>query len=193
MELVFCTNNQHKIQEVTEIMGPHFLFLKLEDVRFFEEIPEPFDTLEANSATKANTVYFFCNKNCFAEDTGLFIESLQGEPGVYSARYAGEPADSGKNIEKVLSKMKGRPNRNAYFKTVITLVTTEGEWQFEGICPGEICTKISGEDGFGYDPIFIPNGYQDTFATMSSGLKNTLSHRKIAFDKFADFLKKMNS
>lgn len=193
MELVFCTNNQHKIQEVSEIMGPDFLFLKLKDVHFFDEIPEPFDTLEANSAIKANTVYFFCNKNCFAEDTGLFIEGLNGEPGVFSARYAGEPVDSMKNIEKVLRKMYGLSNRRAYFKTVITLVLPQGEWQFEGVCHGQISTEIAGCDGFGYDPIFIPDGYDKTFANMLPDTKNSISHRKKAFDKFADFLLKFNS
>lgn len=193
MELVFCTNNQHKIQEVSEIMGPNFRFLKLRDVHFLEDIPEPYDTLEANAAIKANTVYFFCNKNCFAEDTGLFIKAINGEPGVYSARYAGEPVDSMKNIEKVLRKMDGISNRRAFFKTVITLVVPQGEWQFEGVCHGQISTEISGLDGFGYDPIFIPDGYDTTFANMLPDIKNAISHRKKAFDKFADFLLTFNS
>ncbi len=188
MELVFCTNNEHKIREVSQIMGSKFVFLKLKDVHFLEDIPEPFDTLEANSATKANTVFFYCGKNCFAEDTGLFIESLNGEPGVFSARYAGEPANAGKNIEKVLHKMRTEQNRRAYFKTVITLVTPEGEWQFEGECHGTISEEVKGKDGFGYDPVFIPVGYESSFAEMDSRLKNDISHRKKAFDKFAAFL-----
>lgn len=189
MELVFCTNNEHKIREVSQIMGSKFVFLKLKDVNFLEDIPEPFDTLEANSATKANTVFFYCGKNCFAEDTGLFIESLGGEPGVFSARYAGEQADAGKNIDKVLHKMHAIQNRKAYFKTVITLVTTEGEWQFEGVCNGRVSEELRGRDGFGYDPVFIPEGYENSFAEMDSHLKNDISHRKKAFDQFAEFLK----
>ncbi|MBK7039871.1 MAG: RdgB/HAM1 family non-canonical purine NTP pyrophosphatase [Bacteroidetes bacterium] len=189
MEFVFCTNNEHKIQEVTQIMGSNFVFLKLKDVHFYDEIPEPFDTLSANAAIKANTVFFYCGKNCFAEDTGLFIDALLGEPGVYSARYAGEPVDSSKNIQKVMDKMLGCENRKAFFKTVISLVTQEGEWQFEGICHGSIAKQLSGKDGFGYDPIFIPDGYTQTFAEMDVTLKNNISHRKKAFDHFEYFLK----
>lgn len=189
MELVFCTNNEHKIQEVAQIMGEGFAFLTLKQVNYLSEIPEPFDTLEANSATKANTVFFYCNKNCFAEDTGLFIESLNGDPGVFSARYAGEPASSKRNIELVLSKMKGVENRRAFFKTVITLVTPQGEWQFAGTCKGRIALEIAGQDGFGYDPIFVPDGFDRTFAEMDAAAKNTISHRKRAFEQFATFLK----
>ena len=189
MELVFCTNNEHKIKEVSQIMGENFSFLKLKDILFFDEIPEPFDTLEANSATKANTVFLHCNKNCFAEDTGLFIEAINNEPGVYAARYAGEPSNAKNNIEKVLFKMENIENRKAFFKTIITLKTNENEWQFEGRCEGTISKEILGEDGFGYDPIFIPNGYEISFAQMNENKKNNISHRKKAFDKFAHFLK----
>lgn len=193
MELVFCTNNEHKIKEVSQIMGPGFAFLTLEQVNYFEDIPEPYDTLEANSATKANTVFLYSGKNCFAEDTGLFIDALNGEPGVYSARYAGEPVDSKKNIELVLQKMQGIQNRQASFRTVITLATPQGEWQFEGICRGKITSDPSGGDGFGYDPIFVPDGFESTFAGMLSTDKNSISHRKKAFDQFATFLKQYRS
>lgn len=192
MELVFCTNNAHKIKEVSQIMGSEFHFLRMQDVGYFEEIPEPFDSLEANSATKANTIYFFCNKSCFAEDTGLFIEALGGEPGVFAARYAGEPSNPKNNIQKVLSKLGNNQNRNAFFKTVITLVTARGEWQFEGICKGKISMQVGGEDGFGYDPIFVPDGYTNTFAELDASIKNEISHRKKAFEKFANFLNSLN-
>jgi XTP/dITP diphosphohydrolase len=122
LELVFCTNNDHKNKEVSQIMGTQFSFLKLKDVQFFDDIPEPFETLEENSLEKAQVVHNFTGKNCFAEDTGLFVEAIDGEPGVYSARYAGEPTNSEKNIEKVLEKLASKTNRNAYFKTIITLI-----------------------------------------------------------------------
>lgn len=188
MKLVFCTHNDHKISEVAQIMGPKFKFLKPDEVGFFSEIEEPFDTLEANSAIKAQTVFAHCNISCFAEDTGLFIDSLNGEPGVYSARYAGEPYSSARNIEKVLQRMEGISNRSAYFKTVITLVTRRGQWQFEGICKGNISTQVVGSDGFGYDPVFIPENHELSFAEMDSALKNSISHRKKAFDIFSSFL-----
>ena len=130
-----------------------------------------------------------CNKNCFAEDTGLFIEAINNEPGVYAARYAGESSNAKNNIEKVLFKMENIENRKAFFKTIITLKTNENEWQFEGVCEGTISKEILGEDGFGYDPIFIPNGYEISFAQMNENQKNEISHRKKAFDKFAHFLK----
>jgi XTP/dITP diphosphohydrolase len=191
MELVFCTNNQHKLNEVAQIIGEQISFLTLKEIDFFDEIPEPFETLEENSFTKANQVFLKTGKNCFAEDTGLFIESLNGEPGVYSARYAGEPSDSEKNIEKVLEKLKIIDNRNAYFKTVITIIIQGEIKQFSGVCEGLISQCESGDDGFGYDPIFIPNGYGKTFAELTPDEKNAISHRKQAFDQLTRYLKEV--
>ena len=188
MEFVFCTNNNHKIQEVSQIMGTDFQFLKLKDVQFFDDIAEPYETLEENSFEKANIVHQFCGKNCFAEDTGLFVEALNGEPGVYSARYAGEPTNSEKNIKKVLQKLGNETNRNAYFKTVITLLIDGNKKQFKGMCKGTIAMQKQGIDGFGYDPIFIAEGYTQSFAEISSAEKNEISHRKKAFDKFSEYL-----
>lgn len=185
---VFCTQNQHKINEVSQIMGSKFAFLKPSDVGFYDEIPEPFPTLEENAAVKSMTVFRHCGKPCFAEDTGLFIEALGGEPGVYSARYAGEPSNPKKNIEKVLSSMHGITDRRAFFKTVISVVYGHVEQTFEGICTGKIAQAESGFDGFGYDPIFIPDPYDMTFAEMSAEEKNNVSHRKRAFARFAAFL-----
>lgn len=185
---VFCTQNQHKIREVSQIMDASFNFLKMSDVGYFDNIEEPFFTLEENAAIKAKTVFQFCGMTCFAEDTGLFIHALHGEPGVLSARYAGEPTDAKRNIDKVLQGLEGVKDRKAYFKTVISLVSTKGEWYFEGICNGQIATEISGQDGFGYDPIFIPDAFTTTFADLDPMTKNSISHRKKAFDSFADFL-----
>lgn len=192
MDLVFCTNNRHKLQEVASILGSSFSYKTLEDIGYFDEIPEPYETLEENSFIKANQVFQARGIHCFAEDTGLFIDALHGEPGVYSARYAGEPSDSQKNIEKVLEKLRGIENRNAYFKTVITLLWDGHSKQFGGICKGRIALTQSGEKGFGYDPIFIPEGYDKSFAELPADVKNAISHRRKAFDHFADFLKTLS-
>lgn len=192
MTLVFCTNNTHKIEEVSKIMPADFKFLKLTDIHYHEDIPEPFDTLEENSLTKAKTIFDLTGHHVFAEDTGLFIESLQGEPGVKSARYAGEHGNSSENMDKVLNLLGDNPNRNAYFKTVVTLILNGQTHQFEGLCEGTIANRRSGHDGFGYDPIFIPKGYQITFAEFLPQEKNNISHRKKAFDAFTAFLKMLN-
>ena len=192
MQLVFCTNNAHKVSEVSQIMGPQFEFLRLHQVAFYDEIPEPFDTLEANSNTKAKTVYERTGLDCFAEDTGLFIEALQGAPGVYSARYAGERATASENNDKVLLAMQGNSNRKAYFKTVITLIISGVVKQFAGECHGTIITEKTGVQGFGYDPIFKADNQELTFAEISPSEKNTISHRKKAFDLFATYLKTLS-
>jgi XTP/dITP diphosphohydrolase len=192
MQLVFCTNNAHKVSEVSQIMGPQFEFLRLHQVAFYDEIPEPFDTLEANSNTKAKTVYERTGLDCFAEDTGLFIEALQGAPGVYSARYAGERATAAENNDKVLLAMQGNPNRRAYFKTVITLIISGVVKQFAGECHGTIITEKTGVQGFGYDPIFKADNQELTFAELSPIEKNAISHRKKAFDLFANYLKTLS-
>ena len=189
MELVFCTNSVHKSQEVARIIGEEIAFLSLQDISFFDEIPEPYNTLEENSLAKANQVFKKTGRDVFAEDTGLFIESLNGEPGVYSARYAGEPSDSDKNIQLVFEKLKDVQNRKAHFKTVITLILDGKVTQFEGICKGQITSEKSGVDGFGYDPIFIPQGSERTFAEHTADEKNAVSHRRLAFDAMAAYLK----
>ena len=188
MKLVFCTNNDHKIQEVTQILGNQFSFLKLNDIGFTEDIPEPYETLEENSTNKAKIVFEKTGYNTFAEDTGLFIEALDGEPGVYSARYAGEPSNSDHNMEKVLTKLSNSLNRRAHFKTVVTIILDGTIHQFSGICEGSIALEKSGQKGFGYDPIFIPNESSVTFAELTAEEKNKLSHRRKAFDQFAVFL-----
>lgn len=186
---IFCTNNAHKLEEVLRILQHHFQFQTLRQAGFEKEIPEPFYTLEENAHTKAYTVYQQCQIPCFAEDTGLFVDALNGEPGVRSARYAGEPQDPLANIQKLLSALEGHTNRSAYFKTVICLIDQSGTHYFEGKCSGRIAEFPDGREGFGYDPIFIPDGYTVSFASMPPEEKSSISHRKKAFDLFAEFLK----
>ncbi|MBL7767150.1 MAG: RdgB/HAM1 family non-canonical purine NTP pyrophosphatase [Chitinophagaceae bacterium] len=188
---VFCSHNRHKLEEVIRIMGEGFQFKTLSDIDFHADIPEPFETLEENSLTKAMTIHQGCGLDCFAEDTGLFVEALHGEPGVRSARYAGEGATSAENIAKLMHALEGREDRSAYFKTVLTYIHQGEIHQFEGLCHGHIAHQISGKQGFGYDPVFIPEGYHVTFAEMQSSEKDVISHRKKAFDAFSRFLKSM--
>lgn len=188
MEFVFCTHNTHKIQEVAAIAGHTFEWLNLTDIGFTEDIPEPFQTLQENALQKAITVHAFCGKNCFAEDTGLFVPAINGEPGVYSARYAGEPANSANNIHKLLNRLVGENDRRAYFKTVIAAIINKQKYFFEGECHGRIAHNLSGNEGFGYDPVFIPENFDCTFAMMEPHIKNKISHRKKAFDAFVTFL-----
>lgn len=192
MELVFCTNNKHKLDEVRRILPTSIQFKTLKEIDYLQDIPEPFHSLEENSLTKAKTVADAKGMNCFSEDTGLFIEALNGEPGVFSARYAGEHASSSDNIKKILDKLGVEANRHAFFKTVITLIVDKHIHQFSGECHGTISTQVSGQTGFGYDPIFIPDGYTHTFADMIPELKNEISHRKKAFDQLANFLRNIN-
>ncbi len=193
MELLFCTNNKHKVDEVRAILGDQFHFLTLRDIGYDKEIPEPYPTLEENSFTKANQVYQETQRNCFGEDTGLFIEALQGEPGVWSARYAGDHASAEQNWQLVLSRMIGLENRKAYFKTVITFIYEGKTHLFSGICAGRIAAEPSGKQGFGYDPIFIPDGYDISFADLEASVKNEISHRRKAFDGFSTFLHQLAS
>lgn len=193
MELLFCTNNKHKVDEVRAILGDQFHFLTLRDIGYEKEIPEPYATLEENSFTKANQVYQETQRNCFGEDTGLFIEALQGEPGVWSARYAGDHASAEQNWQLVLSRMIGLENRKAYFKTVITFIYEGKTHLFSGICAGRIAVEPSGKQGFGYDPIFIPDGYDISFADLEASVKNEISHRRKAFDGFSTFLHQLAS
>ncbi len=188
MKLVFATNNQHKLSELQAILGNKFQLLSLQEIGCNEEIPEEQDTLEGNASQKAWYVFNKYGYNCFADDTGLEIDALGGKPGVYSARYAGSSKDPEKNMEKVLKKLAKIKNRHARFRTVISLVINGVEEQFEGEIEGEILTERRGEEGFGYDPIFMPTGYQDTFAEMDMNVKNRISHRGRAVKKLVEFL-----
>lgn len=187
-EIVFATNNLHKLSEIKDILGSKFKILSLNDIGFYEDIPETATTLEGNAYLKSSTIYHKFNKNCFADDTGLEVEALNGQPGVYSARYAGHENDANKNTAKLLSNLTSMTNRNARFRTVISLILDGEEFRFEGIVEGKIAHQKSGNKGFGYDPVFIPNGYQKTFAEISAEEKNTISHRAIATKKLSEFL-----
>ncbi len=189
MKLVFATNNRHKLEELQAILGNSFELLSLKDIGCNEEIPEDYSTLEENARQKAFFIYEKYGYPCFADDTGLEIKALNGEPGVLSARYAGESKDSQANMDKVLAKLKTKTNRNARFRTVISLVIDGNEQMFEGIVDGEIISEKKGNTGFGYDPIFLPNGFQKTFAEMSLNEKNQISHRARAVQKLTDYLK----
>ena len=188
MKLVFATNNQHKLKELQEILGSEFELLSLKEIACFEEIPEDQETLEGNASQKAYFIFNKYGKNCFADDTGLEIDALNGEPGVYSARYAGESKSPEKNMNKVLDKLSKINNRQARFRTVISLIINGKEKQFEGIVEGEILSNKRGIEGFGYDPIFKPKGYQETFAEMDMAIKNKISHRGRAVKKLVDYL-----
>jgi XTP/dITP diphosphohydrolase len=189
MELVFATNNKHKLGELQAILGKRFKLLSLNEIGCNEEIPEEQETLEGNAAQKAFFVFNKFGYNCFADDTGLEIEALNGEPGVYSARYAGEEKSAEANMDKVLGKLSKIKNRNARFRTVISLVVNGTETQFEGIVEGEILHDKKGGSGFGYDPIFQPKGFTQSFAEMNLSDKNKISHRGKAVEKLVDYLK----
>jgi XTP/dITP diphosphohydrolase len=191
MKLIFATNNKHKLEEISKVLNNKFDLLSLSDIDFKEEIPETHETLEENSREKAEYIYNRFKTNVFADDTGLEIEALNGEPGVYSARYAGEHCSFTDNMNKVLSKLEGIENRKAKFRTVITLILDGKEYQFEGIVEGKITKTKHGIEGFGYDPIFRPNGYKETFAEINLNLKNKISHRGLAVKKLIKFLEKI--
>jgi len=186
--LIFATNNQHKVDEIRLVLGNRFKLLTLKEAGIDIDIPEPHDTLEANAAEKSNVIHQLTGENCFSEDTGLEVEALNGAPGVKSARYAGEARSFEDNIEKLLLNLKGQTNRKAHFKTVISLLLDDKQYFFEGICPGTITTKKIGSNGFGYDPIFIPDGSDKTFGEMTMEGKTTFSHRKKATEKLVQFL-----
>ena len=188
MQLAFATNNKHKIEEVQQLLKNNLHLLSLQDIGCDEELSETGKTLEENAKQKARYVYKKYKIDCFADDTGLEIEALNGNPGVYSARYAGEGKNTEKNIIKVLEKMKITKNRNAIFKSVISLITNNKEYLFEGVINGIILHEPRGKDGFGYDPIFQPKGFEKTFAEMSMKEKNKISHRAIAVKNLAGFL-----
>jgi XTP/dITP diphosphohydrolase len=182
-KLVIASNNKHKIEEIKAIIGNRFDLLSMNDIGFHEDIVEDADTFIGNALIKARTIYNKFQLNCFADDSGLIVESLNNEPGVYSARYAGEPTNHENNINKVLDKLKGIENRKAKFVSVIALIIDGQEFLFEGEVEGTIRKEKKGSNGFGYDPIFEPKGYQVTFAEMSEVEKNNISHRAKALAK----------
>lgn len=191
--LVFATHNHNKLAEINEMLEGRFSLKSLTDIGCLEEIVEDGATLEANAKIKAEYVYTNYQLSCFADDTGLEVEALNGEPGVFSARYAGEQKNSEDNMQKLLEALSSKDNRKARFRTVICFKTKDKEHYFEGICEGEIIAEKRGKKGFGYDPIFVPNGYQQTFAELSSEVKNKISHRGLAFQKFIQFLKESST
>ncbi len=188
-ELVFATNNAHKVEEVTHAVGTQFKILSLKDIGFDDEIEETGTTFKENASIKTNFIYKKYKRNCFGDDSGLEIEALNGEPGVFSARYAGEHGNHEANTARVLDQLQNVKNRKAQFKTVISLILEGKEYWFEGIVPGTIRTVKAGKQGFGYDPIFQPDGYEVTFAEMPLSEKNKISHRGKAMAKLIDFLK----
>jgi XTP/dITP diphosphohydrolase len=186
--LIFATNNQNKVDEIRLVLGNRFNIITLKEAGIDIDIPEPHDTLEANATEKSTVIHQLTHKNCFSEDTGLEVEALNGEPGVKSARYAGEGRSFDNNIDKLLQNLSDKSNRNARFKTVISLVLNDKEYFFEGICAGKIITERKGRNGFGYDPVFIPNGSTKSFAEMTMDEKSMFSHRKKAMEKLVEFL-----
>ena len=188
MKLVFATQNDNKAQEIQSLLPEYFKILTLKDIKCFDDIAETADTLEGNSLIKASFISETYNLNCFADDTGLEIESLDFRPGVHSARYAGPDKSAAANIDKVLSELEGKSKRNAQFRTIITLILNSSTFTFEGIVHGEIIPEKRGENGFGYDPIFVPEGALKTFAEMTLTEKNQYSHRARAFQKMIVFL-----
>lgn len=201
MKIVFATNNSHKLQEIRDILGNEFEIVSLKEIGCDVDIPETGDTLEENALQKAQYVYDHYHISCFADDTGLEVEALNGAPGVHSARYAeGTDHDSEANMNKLLQELEGKENRQARFRTVICLIekkdvcpcgctSIKKVHRFEGIVNGTIATEKHGTEGFGYDPIFIPEGYNKSFAELGKNIKNCISHRAKAVDKLAEFLK----
>lgn len=188
-KLVFATNNAHKLEEIRAILGSKVEVLSLKDIRCDADIPETADTLEGNAALKAEYIYQHYGLDCFADDTGLEVEALNGAPGVYSARYAGgEGHDSEANMKKLLAELKGIANRNARFRTAICLIESGEKRLFEGIVNGSIIEEKRGDSGFGYDPIFVPEGYIETFAEMGNEEKNKISHRARAVEQLCKYL-----
>ncbi|MCK9311224.1 MAG: non-canonical purine NTP diphosphatase [Bacteroidales bacterium] len=187
-KIVFATNNVHKMAEVSDILCSEIKLLSLKDIGCFEELPETQNTIEANALQKARYVYEKFGLDCFADDTGLEVEILNGAPGVYSARYAGEDCISENNIQKLLLELDGETNRNACFKTVAALILDGNEYLFNGRINGKILAEKHGSDGFGYDSIFLPDGYDQSFAQMGMDLKNKISHRALAMKSLSNYL-----
>ena len=189
MKIVFATNNKHKLEEIKDILGKDFEIVSLAEIGCHEDIPETGGTLEENARQKSSYVVEHYVQNCFADDTGLEVEALGGEPGVHSARYAeGTDHDSEANMRKLLANLEGKANRKACFRTIISLIIDGKEYQFEGKVEGRIATEKHGTEGFGYDPIFIPEGYDKSFAELGEEIKNQISHRARAVKKLAEYL-----
>lgn len=189
-EIVFATNNQHKLEEIRSLAGPHFIIKGLSDIGCHEDIPETAGTLQGNALQKAQYVREHFGLDCFADDTGLEVDALDGRPGVYSARYAGDNHDFKANTIKLLNELKGVTNRSARFRTVIAFLTGGDQYFFDGVINGRIIEEMRGKEGFGYDPVFVPEGYDVTFAEMPLVEKNKISHRAIAAGKLGEFLRK---
>ena len=188
-KLVFATNNAHKLEEVAAILGDKVELLSLNDIGCQTDIPETAETLEGNALLKSSYIYKNYHLDCFADDTGLEVEALNGAPGVYSARYAGgEGHDAQANMLKLLHELDGKENRKAQFRTAISLILDGKEYLFEGVIKGEIIKEKRGDSGFGYDPVFMPEGYDRTFAELGNDIKNQISHRALAVQKLCEFL-----
>ena len=189
MKLVFATNNRHKLDEVRAIVGDKVEVLSLNDIGCHDDIPETADTLQGNALIKARYIHEKFGVDCFADDTGLEVEALDGAPGVFSARYAGKECDSEANMQKLLQNLTGKSNRNAQFRTVIALIIKGEEKLFNGIVKGTITEEKRGDSGFGYDPVFVPEGFSESFAQMSGDMKNSISHRYRATLELSNYLK----
>lgn len=188
-QLIFASNNRHKADEIRALLNNRFEIITLKEAGIDIDIPEPHDTLEKNASEKSSVIFKLTGKDCFSEDSGLEVEALKGAPGVKSARYAGIHANANENNELLLQNMKNMKNRNAVFKTVISLIINGNEYLFEGTCNGKIALTPSGTGGFGYDPLFIPDGYDHTFASLGLDVKSAISHRKKAVEQMNAFLK----
>ena len=189
MELIFASNNQHKLQEISAMLGNEFKLFSLNDIGCTEDIPEPWPSMEENALAKARYVYENFRKDCFADDSGLEVMALDGKPGVFSARYAGPAKNSLDNMNKLLAQMVGITQREARFRAVMALIIDGKEFLFEGTVNGKIAPQPKGDGGFGYDPVFIPDGYDQTFGELPPEIKNTMSHRFRALEKVLEFLK----
>ncbi|MBE6281064.1 MAG: non-canonical purine NTP diphosphatase [Bacteroides sp.] len=189
-KLVFATNNAHKLEEIASILGEKIELLSLKDIGCTADIPETADTLQGNAIQKAEYIHNHYGFDCFADDTGLEVEALDGAPGVFSARYAGDGHNSEANMQKLLQNLQGVENRKAQFRTVICLILDGKQHLFEGICKGEIIKEKRGSAGFGYDPIFVPEGYNESFAQLGNAVKNKISHRAKAVEMLCKYLKK---
>ena len=192
MNIIFATNNQNKVAEIKAVVPASINIITLKDAGIDIDIPEPHDTLQANAQEKAVTIFKLTNTSCFSEDTGLEVAALNNEPGVHSARYAGEDKAFDKNIDKLLTNLEGLEDRSAQFRTVICLILNGSEHYFEGVCKGTIINERKGAEGFGYDPVFVPEGASETFAQMSLAQKNKYSHRRKAVDELVAFLNRLS-
>ncbi|WP_435254452.1 non-canonical purine NTP diphosphatase [Tenacibaculum sp. A30] len=192
MKLVFATNNLNKLAEVQKMLPTTIELLSLKDINCFDDIEETATTLEGNAQIKANHISEKYGYNCFADDTGLEVPALNGAPGVYSARYAGEPTNAENNMQKLLNELHNKTNRDAQFRTSVCLNLNGEQFLFDGVCKGQILSEKQGEQGFGYDPIFQPEGYNNSFAEMTAEEKNKISHRGLAIQQLVSFLKSMS-